>query len=113
MYASSKRLDNNEYYTETDIPIPQEQIDDICRKSKDLWEKQAAARSKKDAEKAEKGEKPLKRPLHQPVLVSKGSSARSDDGRRGRRSNERRRDDGGRRRSDEYREDRSRWDDRY
>lgn len=112
MYAPSKRPDNHEYYAETDIPLPQEQIDDICRKSKELWEKQAAARSKKDAEKAEKGEKPLKRPLHQPVLVSRGTAFQSDGGRRGQRSNERRRDDGDRRRSDEYRGEGSRWGDR-
>jgi hypothetical protein len=42
----------------------QEQIDDICLKSKEVWEKQAAARAKTDSD------KPLKRPLHQPVLMS-------------------------------------------
>src|SRR5579871_6848618 len=44
----------------------QEQIDDICVKSKDLWEKQAAARAPRNSD------KPLKRPLHQPILISAG-----------------------------------------
>ncbi|KAL2073637.1 hypothetical protein VTL71DRAFT_10963 [Oculimacula yallundae] len=47
--------------------LTDEQIDDICIKSKDLWDKQAAARTKKDSDKQ------LKRPLHQPVVVSRGS----------------------------------------
>ncbi|KAI5927463.1 hypothetical protein F4810DRAFT_368357 [Camillea tinctor] len=47
--------------------LTDEQIDDICLKSKDMWEKQAAARSQQNPD------KPLKRPLHQPVLISKGS----------------------------------------
>ncbi|KAK8055510.1 hypothetical protein PG993_000737 [Apiospora rasikravindrae] len=42
--------------------LTDEQIDDICIKSREIWEKQAAA--KLDPE------KPLKRPLHQPVLIS-------------------------------------------
>lgn len=58
----------------------QEQIDDICVKSKEMWERQAAARGKSD--------KPLKRPLHQPVVISKaGSSSSSGSSRR--RSNDR------------------------
>ncbi|CCD49827.1 hypothetical protein BofuT4_P095350.1 [Botrytis cinerea T4] len=48
-----------------------EQIDDICIKSKELWEKQAAARAKKESDKQ------LKRPLHQPVVISRGSKHRS------------------------------------
>jgi hypothetical protein len=89
-----------EYLTLRRLTHHQEQIDDICRKSKDLWEKQAAARSRKDAG---KGEKPLKRPLNQPVLVSRGTSSKSDDGRRG--GDERRGDGVDRHQSSEYRED--------
>ena len=44
----------------------QEQIDDICIKSKEMWERQAAARSSGSPD------KPLKRPLHQPVLIQRG-----------------------------------------
>ncbi|PMD19904.1 hypothetical protein NA56DRAFT_574672 [Hyaloscypha hepaticicola] len=44
--------------------LSNEQIDDICRKSKQEWEKQAVARSKNELD------KPLKRPLHQPIAVS-------------------------------------------
>lgn len=72
----------------------QEQIDDICVKSKEMWERQAAARAQSNPE------KPLKRPLHQPVVISKAGS--SDSSRRkgpdrwrnesGRRYEERRRD---------------------
>ncbi|KIN06692.1 hypothetical protein OIDMADRAFT_191161 [Oidiodendron maius Zn] len=51
--------------------LTDEQIDDICRKSKEVWEKQAAARSKKESDKK------LKRPLHQPVVVSRGSKSSS------------------------------------
>ncbi|KAF7905272.1 uncharacterized protein EAF01_005793 [Botrytis porri] len=47
--------------------LTDEQIDDICIKSKELWEKQAAARAKKESDKQ------LKRPLHQPVVISRGS----------------------------------------
>ncbi|CAJ2502341.1 Uu.00g097350.m01.CDS01 [Anthostomella pinea] len=46
--------------------LTDEQIDDICLKSKEVWEKQAAARSQQNPD------KPLKRPLHQPVLISQG-----------------------------------------
>ncbi|KAI1344883.1 hypothetical protein F5Y15DRAFT_410577 [Xylariaceae sp. FL0016] len=46
--------------------LTDEQIDDICLKSKEMWDKQAAARAQQNPD------KPLKRPLHQPVLVSKG-----------------------------------------
>ncbi|KAF7896276.1 hypothetical protein EAF00_006290 [Botryotinia globosa] len=51
--------------------LTDEQIDDICIKSKELWEKQAAARAKKESDKQ------LKRPLHQPVVISRGSKSRS------------------------------------
>ncbi|ORY68673.1 uncharacterized protein BCR38DRAFT_455577 [Pseudomassariella vexata] len=47
--------------------LTDEQIDDICLKSKDMWEKQAAARATQNPD------KPLKRPLHQPVLISSGA----------------------------------------
>ncbi|KAG9238144.1 hypothetical protein BJ875DRAFT_368636 [Amylocarpus encephaloides] len=46
--------------------LTDEQIDDICRKSQEVWEKKVAARSKKESDKQ------LKRPLHQPVIVSRG-----------------------------------------
>ncbi|KAF4630785.1 hypothetical protein G7Y89_g7354 [Cudoniella acicularis] len=73
--------------------LTDEQIDDICRKSKEVWEKQAAARSKKESDKQ------LKRPLHQPIVVSRGS--RPDQSSRNRRHSNERSD--GRRRSDDYR----------
>lgn len=47
--------------------LTDEQIDDICRKSKDLWDRQAAAKVQQNPE------KPLKRPLHQPIIVSRGA----------------------------------------
>ncbi|PQE09224.1 transcription factor protein [Rutstroemia sp. NJR-2017a WRK4] len=59
--------------------LTDEQIDDICVKSKELWDKQVAQRVKK-----EPGKK-LKRPLHQPVVISRAPkshsqrSNRSDD----------------------------------
>lgn len=63
--------------------LTDEQIDDICRKSKEVWERQAAARSKKESDKQ------LKRPLHKPVVVSRGS--RSESSRHHRHSDDRRR----------------------
>ncbi|KAM3081171.1 hypothetical protein ACMFMG_005127 [Clarireedia jacksonii] len=60
--------------------LTDEQIDDICVKSKELWDKQVAQRAKKQSGKE------LKRPLHQPVVISRASksrsprSHRSDDG---------------------------------
>ena len=65
----------------------QEQIDDICVKSKEMWERQAAARSSGNPE------RPLKRPLHQPVVISKGGSSSESSRRRhhDRRSHESRR----------------------
>ncbi|TRX92025.1 hypothetical protein FHL15_007122 [Xylaria flabelliformis] len=54
--------------------LTDEQIDDICLKSKELWERQAAAKAQQNLE------KPLKRPLHQPVLISKGSGSGSGSG---------------------------------
>ncbi|KAJ0119160.1 hypothetical protein J7T55_013396 [Diaporthe amygdali] len=52
--------------------LSDEQIDDICVKSKEMWERQAASRATTATEAA----KPLKRPLHQPVVISKASSSR-------------------------------------
>ncbi|PSS27240.1 hypothetical protein M430DRAFT_54786 [Amorphotheca resinae ATCC 22711] len=69
--------------------LTDEQIDDICRKSKEVWEKQAAARSKKESDKQ------LKRPLHQPVVVSRGSKSGSP----GHRRHSEERSEGSRRRS--------------
>ena len=60
--------------------LSQEQIDDICLKSRETWDKQAAAKSQQL-----NSEKPLKRPLHQPILISKGSGESSRH-----RSNDRR-----------------------
>ncbi|KAI0134119.1 hypothetical protein BJ170DRAFT_679035 [Xylariales sp. AK1849] len=61
--------------TTTGACLTDEQIDDICLKSKEIWDKQAAARA------ASSPEKQLKRPLHQPVLISsgEGSKRRSRD----------------------------------
>ncbi|KAI9048763.1 hypothetical protein LZ554_007594 [Drepanopeziza brunnea f. sp. 'monogermtubi'] len=73
------------------------QIDDICCKSKEVWERQAAARSRNglDAD--------LKRPLHQPILISKGQPRSSTFARSRRHSGERER--GSRRGSGERRHD--------
>ncbi|KAK0728408.1 hypothetical protein B0T26DRAFT_637050 [Lasiosphaeria miniovina] len=54
--------------------LSDEQIDDICVKSKEMWERQAAARASGSPE------KPLKRPLHKPVVVS--TAGASDSPRR-------------------------------
>ncbi|OIW23637.1 hypothetical protein CONLIGDRAFT_649661 [Coniochaeta ligniaria NRRL 30616] len=67
--------------------LSDEQIDDICVKSKEMWERQAAARAQPNQE------KPLKRPLHQPVLISK---AGSNDSSRRRGTDRWRNDSGGR-----------------
>ncbi|KAK3308971.1 uncharacterized protein B0T15DRAFT_124373 [Chaetomium strumarium] len=66
--------------------LTDEQIDDICVKSKEMWEKQAAARASGTSS------KPLKRPLHQPVVIAKagGSSRRRRDSRRRNESDTRR-----------------------
>ncbi|KAK3685078.1 hypothetical protein B0T22DRAFT_442275 [Podospora appendiculata] len=56
--------------------LTDEQIDDICVKSKEMWERQAAARAPGNPE------KPLKRPLHQPVVMSKASASDSSRRRR-------------------------------
>ncbi|KAH8671285.1 hypothetical protein BX600DRAFT_509967 [Xylariales sp. PMI_506] len=61
--------------------LTDEQIDDICVKSKEVWDKQAAAKA------ASNPEKQLKRPLHQPILVS------SSDGSRRRTSSDRKKHD--------------------
>ncbi|RDA86313.1 hypothetical protein CP532_5665 [Ophiocordyceps camponoti-leonardi (nom. inval.)] len=50
--------------------LTDEQIDDICRKSKQLWERQAAAKMKENPSKT------LKRPLHQPIVISQGGRKR-------------------------------------
>ncbi|KAH7025945.1 uncharacterized protein B0I36DRAFT_329509 [Microdochium trichocladiopsis] len=63
--------------------LTDEQIDDICLKSKDIWDRQAAAKLRSTPE------KPLKRPLHQPILVSQiRSSAPRLRGRAARRARE-------------------------
>ncbi|KAG9242441.1 hypothetical protein BJ878DRAFT_515512 [Calycina marina] len=49
--------------------LTDEQIDDICCKSREVWEQQAAARAQ------EKSDKQLKRPLHKPVVVSRASNS--------------------------------------
>lgn len=48
----------------------QEQIDDICQKSDEVWKLQAAARLPSHAQ-----TKPLKRPLNQPVVISRSAPA--------------------------------------
>ncbi|RDA93630.1 hypothetical protein CP533_4917 [Ophiocordyceps camponoti-saundersi (nom. inval.)] len=50
--------------------LTDEQIDDICRKSKQLWARQAAAKIKENPSKT------LKRPLHQPIVISQGGRKR-------------------------------------
>ncbi|KAI0864315.1 hypothetical protein F4860DRAFT_511172 [Xylaria cubensis] len=64
--------------------LTDEQIDDICLKSKELWERQAAAKAQQNLE------KPLKRPLHQPVLISKGSGSGTGSVETSKRRNNRR-----------------------
>ncbi|KAM7216298.1 hypothetical protein V8F06_008317 [Rhypophila decipiens] len=64
-------------------------IDDICVKSKEMWERQAAARATGSPD------KPLKRPLHQPVVISKAGA--SDSPRRFRREDRWRNDSRSRR----------------
>ncbi|KAG9251286.1 uncharacterized protein F5Z01DRAFT_290207 [Emericellopsis atlantica] len=44
--------------------LSDEQIDDLCRKSVDYWDRKEAARSQQDPERG------LKRPAHQPVPIS-------------------------------------------
>ncbi|KAK4191584.1 hypothetical protein QBC35DRAFT_448149 [Podospora australis] len=63
--------------------LSDEQIDDICVKSKEMWERQAAARASGSSSRT------LKRPLHAPVVISKAGS--SDSSRR--RNKDRRRND--------------------
>lgn len=81
--------------------LTDEQIDDICCKSREVWERKAAARTRIESEKQ------LKRPLHRPVLVSravKNTDTRSrrrysderPEGQMRLRSDERRYDGGGR-----------------
>lgn len=65
---------------ETDIL--QEQIDDICVKSREMWERQAAARASGATD------KPLKRPFHQPVVIAKAGVSDLPRRRKGRRRNE-------------------------
>jgi len=79
--------------------LTDEQIDDICRKSSERWEKEAAARIQTDSEKK------LKRPAQQPVPMSRGSASHTPDPERSRhrRSDEKHRGEGSRRKSDERR----------
>ncbi|KAK4177694.1 hypothetical protein QBC36DRAFT_386481 [Triangularia setosa] len=56
--------------------LSDEQIDDICVKSKQLWEKQAAARA------AGSSSKSLKRPLHTPVSLGKAGGTSESSSRR-------------------------------
>ncbi|KAJ9141624.1 hypothetical protein NKR19_g7400 [Coniochaeta hoffmannii] len=52
--------------------LSDEQINDICLKSREMWERQAAARGQLNQD------KPLKRPLHQPVIITKAGSSNSN-----------------------------------
>ncbi|KND89750.1 hypothetical protein TOPH_05688 [Tolypocladium ophioglossoides CBS 100239] len=65
--------------------LTDEQIDDICRKSKELWDRQVAAKIQENPSKT------LKRPLHQPITVSRGFSEGSSRGGKPRQHNDRRR----------------------
>ncbi|KAK0384994.1 hypothetical protein NLU13_7472 [Sarocladium strictum] len=56
--------------------LTDEQIDDICQKSKELWDKQASARAQQNPAVT------LKRPLHQPVVVSKAGDSSRKSGHR-------------------------------
>lgn len=77
--------------------LTDEQIDDLCRKSRQTWERQAAQRERE--KKIEPTEKKLKRPLNRPVVVSKSNKEMKwDDGQSSasydrRSSGEDRRDD--------------------
>ncbi|KAH7326094.1 hypothetical protein B0I35DRAFT_474789 [Stachybotrys elegans] len=68
--------------------LTDEQIDDICQKSKELWDRQTAAKA------MENPGKELKRPLHQPVLVTRGAieMSRRREARRGQGGHRRPRD---------------------
>src|SRR5689334_5292090 len=55
---------------DTQIDRSQEQIDGICRKSKEVWEKSAAERLGRLAPRAG-AENTLKRPLHDPIVISR------------------------------------------
>ncbi|KAF3760692.1 hypothetical protein M406DRAFT_268796 [Cryphonectria parasitica EP155] len=56
--------------------LSDEQINDICEKSRDVWASKAAARATEPSDKA------LKRPLHQPVVIEKAGSYGSSKHRR-------------------------------
>jgi len=70
--------------------LTDEQIDDICEKSREVWKQQAEARSAQEADKVAKSDKPLKRPLNQPILVSRGIPP-SESGPKPRERDDRRR----------------------
>ncbi|KAI9900000.1 hypothetical protein N3K66_004262 [Trichothecium roseum] len=55
--------------------LTDEQIDDICVKSREHWDKQAAAKAEESP-----GED-LKRPLHQPILLNRSRDAHRGGGR--------------------------------
>lgn len=55
-----------------------------------MWKQQAEARSIQEADKVAKSDKPLKRPLNQPILVSRGG-APLESGLKTRERDERRR----------------------
>ncbi|PHH62452.1 hypothetical protein CDD81_7099 [Ophiocordyceps australis] len=65
--------------------LTDEQIDDICHKSKEVWDRKAAAIKQENPAKA------LKRPLHQPIVISRSSSATKSRGAHRRHHNLRRR----------------------
>jgi len=77
--------------------LTDEQIDDICQKSREVWEKQAAARTKNGSNQE------LKRPLHQPIVISSGSSPRGETSRSHRRLSRDRDGRSSRHHSDDYR----------
>ncbi|KJR82183.1 uncharacterized protein SPSK_03548 [Sporothrix schenckii 1099-18] len=62
--------------------LTDEQIDDLCNKSMEMWERQAAARSLAAADGSSSSlsispKAPLKRPLHQPVVIARAGGRRS------------------------------------
>ncbi|KAL1902674.1 hypothetical protein Sste5346_001116 [Sporothrix stenoceras] len=59
--------------------LTDEQIDDLCIKSMEMWERQAAARATDgtSSSSSTSPKAPLKRPLHQPVVIARAGGRRS------------------------------------
>ncbi|EHA47374.1 hypothetical protein MCOR27_006912 [Pyricularia oryzae] len=72
--------------------LSDEQIDDICNKSREMYKKQAEARQSSGSggsSSADAEQKTLKRPWHKPVVISRGGSNARNPQRRHRRDDER------------------------